>query len=62
VTFSGLVGTVVDVDVELHGVQHQRFDDLDVMLVGPGGQRALITPGRRPTLLGQLPAHQLRRR
>jgi subtilisin-like proprotein convertase family protein len=42
VTFSGLVGTVVDVDVELHGVQHQFFDDLDVMLVGPGGQRALI--------------------
>jgi subtilisin-like proprotein convertase family protein len=42
VTFSGLVGTVVDVDVEFHGVQHQFFDDLDVMLVGPGGQRALI--------------------
>ncbi len=42
VTFSGLLGTVVDVDVQFRHVQHQFFDDLDVMLVGPGGQRALI--------------------
>jgi subtilisin-like proprotein convertase family protein len=41
-SFSGVVGSVVDVNVRLHGLQHGSLDDLDVMLVGPGGQSALI--------------------
>jgi subtilisin-like proprotein convertase family protein len=41
-SFSGVVGTVIDVNVRLYGLQHGSLDDLDVMLVGPGGQSALI--------------------
>lgn len=41
-TFSGEVGTVLDVDIRLFSIQHGSLDDLDVMLVGPGGQNALI--------------------
>jgi subtilisin-like proprotein convertase family protein len=41
-SFSGVIGTVVDVDVRLFSIQHGSLDDLDVMLVGPGGQSALI--------------------
>jgi subtilisin-like proprotein convertase family protein len=40
--FSGLVGTVIDVSVQLHGLQHGSLDDLDIMLVGPGGQNVLL--------------------
>ncbi len=42
VNVSGLTGTVTDVDVALHGFAHTFSDDLDVMLVGPAGQRAMI--------------------
>ena len=42
VSFSGVVGTVVDVNVQLHGLQHGSLDDLDIMLVGPGGQNVLL--------------------
>jgi subtilisin-like proprotein convertase family protein len=41
-SFSGVVGTVVDVNVQLHGLQHGSLDDLDIMLVGPGGQNVLL--------------------
>ena len=39
---SGLAGTVTDVDVTLHGLQHTYPDDLDMLVIGPGGQRALV--------------------
>jgi subtilisin-like proprotein convertase family protein len=39
---SGLVGTVTKVTVSLHGVSHANPDDLDIMLVGPQGQRVVI--------------------
>jgi subtilisin-like proprotein convertase family protein len=42
VQVSGATGTVTDVDVALHGFTHTFADDLDVMLVGPGGQRAMV--------------------
>ena len=42
ITMSGMVGTVIDVSVRLDLVQHGSLDDLDVMLVGPGGQNALV--------------------
>jgi hypothetical protein len=38
-TVSGVEGVITDVDVTLDGVFHTRPDDLDVLLVGPGGQR-----------------------
>jgi subtilisin-like proprotein convertase family protein len=41
-TFSGEVGPVLDVNVQLHGIQHGFLDDLDIMLVGPGGQNVLL--------------------
>jgi subtilisin-like proprotein convertase family protein len=42
VSFSGVVGTVTEVSVQLHGLQHGSLDDLDIMLVGPGGQNVLL--------------------
>jgi subtilisin-like proprotein convertase family protein len=42
ITMSGMVGTVIDVSVRLDLVQHGSLEDLDVMLVGPGGQNALV--------------------
>jgi subtilisin-like proprotein convertase family protein len=54
VASSGLIG---DVDVALLGLSHQNPDDLDVLLVGPGGQTVLLMsdaggedPARRATL------------
>ncbi|MCZ7539835.1 MAG: hypothetical protein M5U29_07995 [Anaerolineae bacterium] len=31
----GLAGNILDVNVTLHGINHNRPDDLDVLLVGP---------------------------
>jgi subtilisin-like proprotein convertase family protein len=42
ITFSGETGSVVDVDVYLGGVTHDEIEDLDIMLVGPGGQQATV--------------------
>lgn len=42
VQVSGATGTVTDVDVALHGFAHEFADDVDMMLVGPAGQRAMI--------------------
>jgi subtilisin-like proprotein convertase family protein len=39
---SGLSGTVVKVTVTINGVTHTFSDDLDFLLVGPGGQNATI--------------------
>jgi subtilisin-like proprotein convertase family protein len=42
INVSGLSGPVVDVDVTLHGLTHTWPDDLDVLLIGPGGQSVLL--------------------
>jgi uncharacterized repeat protein (TIGR01451 family) len=38
---AGLPGTVTDVNLTLKGVNHTNPDDIDVMLVGPGGQNLI---------------------
>lgn len=38
----GLTGTIVDVNVTLHGFSHTWPDDVDILLVGPGGQSVLL--------------------
>ena len=43
ITVSGLGGTVIThVQVKLNGVTHTFPDDIDILLVGPGGQNAII--------------------
>jgi subtilisin-like proprotein convertase family protein len=42
IAVSGLTGTVVKVTVTLDGFSHQFADDVDILLVGPGGQRTLV--------------------
>jgi hypothetical protein len=42
VTVSGLGGTVTDVNLTLSGLEHTCTTDLDFLLVGPGGQQALV--------------------
>lgn len=39
---SGKVGVIEDVSVLLHGIGHSRPDDLDILLVAPGGQKILL--------------------
>jgi subtilisin-like proprotein convertase family protein len=39
---SGLSGTITDVDVRLNTLNHPFPSDLDVMLVGPGGQHVVL--------------------
>jgi len=39
---SGTAGPITDVDLELHGLTHGYPADIDMMLVGPGGQRAMV--------------------
>jgi len=42
ISVSGLAGLVTDVDVTLFSISHSRPDDLDILLVGPGGQTVII--------------------
>lgn len=42
ISVSGVVGTVNRVIVQLSGFNHTFPDDVDVLLVGPGGQRVLL--------------------
>lgn len=42
VTVSGLTGNVGTVSVTLRNVTHSAADDLDVLLVGPGGQKFVV--------------------
>lgn len=42
IELSGLAGTVVDVRVTLFGLGHAFPEDLDVLLVGPSGQSAVL--------------------
>lgn len=39
---SGLTGKITAIRVTLHGVTHAFPDDYDILLVGPGGQSALL--------------------
>ena len=45
IVVSGLTGTITDVDVTLTGLSHGFIDDVDALLVGPGGQTALLFAG-----------------
>jgi len=38
----GVPGTITDVDVVVHSLSHTYPADLDLMLVGPGGQRVVV--------------------
>lgn len=42
ITVSGLQGTVTKVTARLNGVHHRFANDLQVMLVGPGGQSTVL--------------------
>ncbi len=42
IVVSGLTGLITDVDVTLTGLQHTNISNVDAMLVGPGGQTALL--------------------
>ena len=42
IAVAGLTGTVTRVTVDLTGVSHTFPDDIDIMLVGPGGQNTLL--------------------
>jgi subtilisin-like proprotein convertase family protein len=39
---AGFVGTVGKVTVNLYGLNHTKPDDLDILLVGPGGQQSIL--------------------
>jgi subtilisin-like proprotein convertase family protein len=39
---SGLSGTITDVDLQLTGLSHTYPDDIDILLVSPGGQNAIV--------------------
>jgi len=42
IVVSGLGGTITKVTVDLTGITHTFPDDIDILLVGPGGQNAII--------------------
>ena len=42
ITVAGLPGTVTDVNVSLFGIDHLRPEDLDILLVGPAGQKMIL--------------------
>jgi hypothetical protein len=42
IVVSGLSGTVTDVNVSLFGFTHTHPDDVDILLVGPAGQKMVL--------------------
>src|SRR4051812_972435 len=42
ISVSGLSGVIADVNVTLKGLQHAFPDDVDVLLVAPGGQQSIL--------------------
>jgi subtilisin-like proprotein convertase family protein len=45
ITVGGLPGTITDLTVRLDGLAHTYADDIDVLLVGPRGQVAMLMSG-----------------
>jgi subtilisin-like proprotein convertase family protein len=41
-SITGMNGSIEDVFVYLHNISHNRPDDLDIVLVAPGGQKVLL--------------------
>ncbi len=41
-TVSGVAGGITDVNVTIDGIWHERPDDLDLLLVGPHGQKVIL--------------------
>lgn len=41
-TVSGVAGGITDLNVSIDGIFHQRPDDLDLLLVGPRGQKVIL--------------------
>ena len=41
-SISGLSGTITDVNLVLDGLSHYTPDDIDILLVGPQGQDAVV--------------------
>ena len=42
ITVSGLAGTITDVNATLKGFAHTWPDDVDILLVGPGGEKVVL--------------------
>ncbi len=42
INVAGVAGTVGKVTVKLNSITHTYSDDIDIMLVGPGGQKAML--------------------
>ena len=42
INVSGRGGVVTNVTVTLISISHQRMDNIDILLVGPGGQKAIV--------------------
>ncbi len=42
ISITGLAGMVTDINVSLYGITHTLPDDLDVLLVGPAGQKVIL--------------------
>ena len=42
INVTGLTGLITDVDVTLYGLTHSFPKDLDILLVGPGGQNVML--------------------
>src|SRR4026209_1025593 len=42
ITVSGVSGTITDVSFTLYNLSHTYPDALDILLVGPGGQKVLL--------------------
>jgi len=42
IAVAGLTGVVTDVDVQINGLNHTWPDDIDILLVGPGGQNLIL--------------------
>ena len=42
INVSGLTGTITDINVTISGLSHTFPDDIDILLVGPGGQKIIL--------------------
>ncbi len=42
INVSGMMGPIIDVNVTINGLSHTFPDDIDILLVGPGGQKIIL--------------------